>query len=257
MNENKRIIEMKGKRIGGEDTLICTPVVGGDMGEIVEEINKIKPKKPDIIEWRADYFRELEHIDKVKDALNFIYEAMEQTPLLFTIRSEKEGGGQISLTEEEKINLINEICASGKVDLIDYELINNDLTFKRLREVSKRFNVKMVGSYHNFESTPDDSILIGKMKEAETRGADIAKVSVMANEEEDVLSLLRATKAADKIVSIPLVTISMGKHGNVTRLIGRMFGSTITFGIGENSSAPGQLPIDDIRIVLNILNKSS
>ena len=85
-------------------------------------------------------------------------------------------------------------------------------------------------------------------------GADIAKIAVMPKNKSDVLELLSATLEAEKKIDIPVVTMSMGKWGMISRISGEFFGSAITFGAGSSASAPGQIPSADLNKVLNILH---
>ncbi|MBT8334285.1 MAG: type I 3-dehydroquinate dehydratase, partial [Deltaproteobacteria bacterium] len=108
--------------------------------------------------------------------------------------------------------------------------------------------VKIILSYHNFTETPSEPFIYAKLVEAQTAGADISKVAVMPKDHGDVLTLLSATnKARNEIVKGPMVTMSMGPEGAVSRLAGGLFGSDITFAIGMQSSAPGQIPITELK----------
>ena len=70
----------------------------------------------------------------------------------------------------------------------------------------------------------------------------------------DVLVLLGATyKARVEILDIPIITMSMGGEGAITRIAGGLFGSDLTFAIGKASSAPGQIPIGEIRKAWEVL----
>ncbi|GAA3319496.1 hypothetical protein GCM10020331_026630 [Ectobacillus funiculus] len=82
---------------------------------------------------------------------------------------------------------------------------------------------------------------------AEFYGADVAKASVMPVDKQDVLTLLEVTREAVDMLTIPVLTISMGALGSMSRVMGWMYGSVMTFAVGANSSAPGQIPIDDLR----------
>ena len=73
---------------------------------------------------------------------------------------------------------------------------------------------------------------------------------------EDVLSLLSATLESSQTLDIPIVSMSMGGYGSLTRLFGGAFGSAMTFAVGASISAPGQIPIEDMTTVLGILHKS-
>jgi 3-dehydroquinate dehydratase-1 len=91
---------------------------------------------------------------------------------------------------------------------------------------------------------------------ADQLGADVAKVAVMPRNLDDVLTLLTATHEASKKLRIPLVSMSMGPLGSLTRLFGWAFGSALTFAVGASSSAPGQVPVEDLNTVLAILQRS-
>lgn len=51
----------------------------------------------------------------------------------------------------------------------------------------------------------------------------------------------------------PVVTMSMGARGVISRLSGGLTGSAITFGAAAEASAPGQLPAGKLREILEFL----
>ena len=53
----------------------------------------------------------------------------------------------------------------------------------------------------------------------------------------------------------PLVTMSMGDLGMVSRISGSLTGSAVTFGSAAEASAPGQLPAEALRNILELLEK--
>lgn len=160
------------------------------------------------------------------------------------------------MREDEKVQLIADVCKNRLVDLIDYELQYADAELPYLREVSRKYGVSMIISYHNFQATLRREEIIEKLLKAESLGADIAKVAVMPQTAEDVLVLLQATQDARTQVRIPVITMSMGGLGSITRMIGWVFGSAVTFAVGENGSAPGQIPIEELKTVLHIVQRS-
>ncbi|PTM58428.1 type I 3-dehydroquinate dehydratase [Desmospora activa] len=255
MNVSKRSITVKGTIIGGGIPLICTPLIGMDQDQILSELQNTLPKAPDLIEWRADFFSHLPNTDAVLDTLAGIQETIAQTPLLFTVRSQREGGEPIALSESDKLMLFEKVCGSGGIDLIDYELVNEKENIHHLSRVAEEAGVRLILSYHNFESTPVSSDILGKLLEAESRGADIAKVAVMPHSSQDLLTLLQATLTASQQLRIPLITMSMGGLGTLTRLAGWMFGSDVTFAIGKQGSAPGQIPIEELREVMQSIQQ--
>jgi 3-dehydroquinate dehydratase-1 len=114
----------------------------------------------------------------------------------------------------------------------------------------------MIGSYHNFQSTPEAHVLVAKFRDAQAKGADIGKVAVMPKEPKDVLTLLAATFEASRSLDIPLISMSMGPYGSVSRMVGGVFGSALTFAVGKASSAPGQIPVEELRTVLATVRRA-
>ncbi len=55
-------------------------------------------------------------------------------------------------------------------------------------------------------------------------GADLPKIAVMPQSPQDVLTLLAATLTMkEKYATRPLITMSMGKSGGVSRVTGRLW----------------------------------
>jgi len=67
---------------------------------------------------------------------------------------------------------------------------------------------------------------------------------------------LEVTLEAKNTLAIPVITVSMGSCGVASRLLGGVFGSAVTFAVGKESSAPGQIPIDEMKTVLDVIHKS-
>jgi 3-dehydroquinate dehydratase-1 len=84
---------------------------------------------------------------------------------------------------------------------------------------------------------------------------DILKIAVMPNCAEDVLILLDAARTMKEGYSdCPLIAISMGGKGIVSRISGEIFGSDLTFGASVKASAPGQIPAGDLRKIIQLLH---
>jgi 3-dehydroquinate dehydratase-1 len=249
-------LEVKGKIIcGGKLPLICTPLIGKNQTLVLDELTRVLSKEPDLVEWRVDFFQDIANVREVLQTAAKIREIAVNIPILFTIRSAKEGGQPIALFEEQVVELYAAACKSKSIDLIDFELNNPQEHLLYLRKAAVENAVKLILSYHNFESTPSPESIRLKFREAERLGADIAKIAVMPNNLEDVLILLNLTLEAQNFLEIPVISIAMGEYGSLTRMFGWVFGSAVTFAVGEKSSAPGQVPIEDLKTVLAITQK--
>ena len=255
--QTAKAIELHGQPVaGGKFPLICTPLVGRTREQILAEVQVVLAKKPDILEWRVDFFEGIGNTAEVISVATAIKAAATGIPVLFTRRSIREGGEKISLSEEKVIALYQAVCESRQIDLIDFEMSNDAAHIALEREAAKAHDVKLVLSFLNFSFTPGLETLGQRFLQAEQLGADVAKVSVMPRNLEDVLTLLSATLSASQKLRIPLISMSMGPYGSLTRLFGWTFGSALTFAVGASSSAPGQVPIEDLNTVLAIVQKS-
>lgn len=246
-----RPIRLRGKPIGsGAFPSIITPLVGRTPADLQGELQAILPKRPDLLEWRIDFFEGVGDSERVIESARAIKHAAGTVPVLLTRRNATEGGQPLAISESAVVEMYVRACEARCVDLIDYELSNAAQDLKHLREVSAAHGIAMVMSYHNFQSTPDASALLSRFTEAQRLGADVAKVAVMPQDARDVLTLLDATYTASRSVTIPLISMAMGGLGSISRIMGWMYGSAATFAVGKSSSAPGQIAVEDLRNML-------
>ena len=92
------------------------------------------------------------------------------------------------------------------------------------------------------------------MHAMEQAGASVAKIAVTPTNMDDVLSVLRVAHRAQAELAIPVIAISMGRMGAVTRLMGAEFGSCATFATGpQGASAPGQYSVAQVRQLAQVL----
>ena len=152
------------------------------------------------------------------------------------------------LAGDQRRCLLTEAIKTGNLDIVDMELCNDADFIQPLLETARKFDFRVILSYHNFETTPGEALIRETLLKAQNLGADIAKVAVMPKGYQDVLTLLNVTlKAREQGLKIPAITISMGPQGRLSRIAGGLFGSDITFACGSSPSAPGQIPIEDLR----------
>ena len=256
MHTGKPIL-VNGKPLGsGRFPAICTPLVGRTREQVLAEVALLVTKQPDLLEWRVDFFQEIGNVAAVVALANEIRRAAGGIPVLFTRRSITEGGEPIPLTEEQVVALIDAVCASRTVELVDFEMNNDPTHIALVRAATRAHGIGLVLSFHNFQSTPSQEVLSQRFAQAQSLGADVAKIAVMPQRLEDVLSLLGATLESSQKLDIPLVSMSMGGYGSLTRLFGWAFGSALGFAVGAAASAPGQVPIEDMNTVLGIMQKS-
>ena len=136
-------------------------------------------------------------------------------------------------------------------------MFTGDEVVKEVVEFAHSVNVKVVASNHDFDKTPSKGDIVSRLIKMQDLGADIPKIAVMPKCKLDVLELLEATTImSEKYANRPIITMSMAGQGVISRLCGEVFGSCLTFGAVNKASAPGQINIEELNKVLDIINKS-
>ena len=264
------MVQVKGVKIGSGMPKICVPITGGSQDEILTQAQDIPREYVDMVEWRSDFYDQVGQEEKVVETAGLLQSILGGFPILFTCRTAKEGGRySISFPKYEK--LLEMVADSGYVDLVDVEMFRGydtrvspkrewrvtDACNEKVRDLVERLSKKVVviGSFHDFERTPSREEILRRLLFMDRMGADIPKMAVMPQEREDVLCLMEASSLADRlIVEKPIITMAMGRLGEVTRLSGENFGSSVSFGCMEHSSAPGQIPVEQLRYILKVLH---
>ena len=194
--------------IGSGKPKICASITETDRKSIIAAADILLQKRVDIIEWRIDYYREAGHWDMVLETLQRLKMSLYGRPLLVTFRTKEEGGSQEIETAAYR-ELLDHIAQSGLVDMIDVEIFK-DFTYEELAgdrtpEVQECFEnlkqwieslrqrVVVVGSYHNFDRTPEDAELKDRLQIIDESGVDIPKMAVMPADRLDVMRLMMFT----------------------------------------------------------------
>ena len=189
-------------------------------------------------------------------------------PLLLTCRTAAEGG-RARLDDTAYAALLRSVL-DGLTDwtperrpaAIDVEVQRGCLP--QVCTQAHGLGVDVVASFHDFEATPADEVLEEVLARMAREGADLAKIAVWPTSADDVARLLgvcaRATAGAGERsgLGVPVAAMSMGALGAVSR-VAPAFGSALTFAVvpdeqGQSrASAPGQLPLQDVRRCLELL----
>lgn len=247
-------VTVRGVTIGSGRPKICVPVLGRSEADILSSARAALDCRPDVVEWRMDWFEGVEQTDAVISILRQLRYLFDTTPLLCTFRSAREGGEQ-EITPHYYVDLLCRVSASGDADLVDVELFSGPDVVDQIVATAHQKDVAVIGSSHDFSQTPPEEEIISRLEQMATLGCDIAKIAVMPQTPGDVLTLLSATERMHtKHPEIPIITMSMGQLGLVSRLCGEVFGSALTFGAAGQVSAPGQAPVQALRQVLELLH---
>lgn len=247
-------VTVRGVAIGAGRPKICVPVLGRCEADILSSARTALDCRPDVVEWRMDWFDSVEQSGAVVLMLRQLRDVFSHTPLLCTFRSAKEGG-QRELARSHYVDLLCRIIDTGDVDLVDVELFSGSEAVEQVVTTARQKGVAVIGSSHDFSQTPPEEEIISRLEQMAVLGCDIAKIAVMPQTPRDVLTLLSATeRMRAKHPEVPIITMSMGQLGLVSRLCGEVFGSSLTFGAAGQASAPGQAPVEELRQILDLLH---
>lgn len=203
---------------------VCVAVGEATTAAVAARMAELAPWA-DLFEIRADYVSDLD--------LGALLRARSK-PILFTLRSEAEGGRFPDRDSRARRRLLLEAVERG-FDLVDVEAragFDDVVAAKKGRG--------LVLSWHDMEGTPDDLESIYVRMAAEE--PDVVKVSVTARSVRDLgrLIALAARHAADEP---RLVAIAMGPLGVASRILGGRYNAPFGFASASSGrgTAPGQL----------------
>jgi 3-dehydroquinate dehydratase-1 len=242
----KKSFMIKGKIFGESRMLTCVSVIGENKERIIQEISNAISKGADVIEWRSDYFSQVRDLEEVTQVLDAIKLETKTTPVIFTCRHGNEGG-QTEVDQRTRLKLIECALHSKAVDLVDVEMFNGESFLAKVRLLTEEKQKKLILSYHNFQMTPQKNFVTNKFLEGQAGGAHMVKVALMPRTPEDVLTLLNAANEIGKQTELPIIAISMGELGRISRIWGEYVGSCLSYVTVEAPSAPGQLAMEDFK----------
>jgi len=255
MKNNKEVI-IRNITLGRGISKICVPIVETTEEAILEAAAQIRTSCADLVEWRCDHYEGIGDRERTERLLEELRTVLEDMPLLFTYRTKAEGGAaetEITLEEYAAINL--HAAGTGLVDLVDMEICAGKELAERLHRVADETGCRILMSSHDFAGTPSPEEMKRRYETMEAWGADVLKLAVMPHTLEDVLSLLTVCKDVSKASVHPVVAIAMGSLGLESRILGEAFGSAMTFGCLDKSSAPGQMGVDALAQVLQAIHE--
>lgn len=251
-----KTVTVRNVEIGAGMPKICVPIVGANRESILEQARAIKELPADLVEWRVDH---LNHVSSLSllTVLTFLSELRNELgdiPLLFTFRTKREGGEK-SISPQAYLELYRTILSSGLIDLLDVELFQGDEIVTKLLDEAHAKGVKVILSSHDFQKTPPEEELLDRLDKMEDLGGDILKIAVMPEDTKDLLTLLAVAEKSVSMFRQPVIAISMGSKGVLSRVAGEAVGSCMTFGSLGEGSAPGQMPVEELKEILEALHR--
>lgn len=224
-----------------EQPAVCVPLVAANWQELMEQANAAAGVPCHLVEWRIDGWEEALDRETVKATAADLRQRLHQ-PLIGTFRSSREGGFD-KLPLAVGIDALIGLTEARLLDYVDIEVEGDPQVVDSLTSAARQAGVWAIGSRHYIDHTPPTTSMVAYLIRVAERGY-IPKLSVMASTMSDVARLLEATAVArEQGVRGPVITMAMGPLGAISRVVGSVFGSSLTFAVAQRASAPGQLPV--------------
>ncbi|NKE08971.1 MULTISPECIES: type I 3-dehydroquinate dehydratase [Kocuria] len=236
---------------------VIVPLTSVAADDLVAEVRGAVEAGADIVEWRADHWLACHGAGSdgpgLTEVLTQLRQAAGAVPVLFTVRTTAEGGA--GPEGDQYTQLLESVIRAHSADLVDIEYRRDGA--QALFTLAREHDVPVVASYHDFHSTPPAEEIMAILREQEDMGAGVAKVAVMPQTAADVATLMLATARHTERAGIPVITMSMAGLGAVSRISGHVFGSAASFGSVGRASAPGQIPVEDLKSLLDGVNRAT
>ncbi len=244
--------------------LVIVPVMAPTGSELTPALQRAITAGAPAIEWRADALCQdldttgwLDALQAAGQQIDALWSAAAQPPpLILTVRTEDEGGLR-SLPAEEYAQAIRILSGIRAAAAVDIEAVRAGSDAPALvadaRAGLPARERTVIASFHDWARTPELRECMELLSGLAESGADVLKLAVTPQREEDVLTLLTATLQRSRSSEQSLITISMGERGMISRIGGHVMGSCATFASLEKPSAPGQLSLEQMRAVLALL----
>ena len=240
----KKKVRLRNVVLGSGHLALIMPVAAKDKDEVVALTKEFAPHDPDILEWRVDYFEEVENLPVLLETAKLLRKTVGDKAVMVTPRHKEENGVR-DIKPEKKKEILFALIQSGTIDMVDVEMRYGKMYIQSIREECQKYGVALMISYHDLVHTPESPEIISLLQKEVELGAEVCKVSFVAETYGDNDRLGKAIAEARKDgVEIPIVSSSAGPKGTLSRICGDVFGSDGTF---VSTGKTHQIHIDDVR----------
>ena len=196
----------------------------------------------DVAELRVDWYASTDSEHALRQVRPFA-----GMPTLATIRSKDEGGYWAG-DEPSRLRLYETLMP--EVDAVDVELASTEIR-AGVVAAARSHGAVAVLSHHDFTATPSAARLDELAEEGFAAGADLVKISTMAQGPDDLRTLTDFTLRHHHR---GVIAIAMGPEGAASRIMLPVLGSRITYSSIGGRPAPGQLPFEETVRLLELFS---
>lgn len=203
----------------------------------------------DLAEFRIDLLDFAADTKQVIALGHELKKVLGNKPVIATIRTHNEGG-QLTISDADYGKTYQAYLKQPFMDMLDIEMLRDQQVVKNTVQLAHDKKVLIVMSNHDFKKTPSEDEIVKRLLKQDELGADILKIAVMPLNKQDVFTLMNATLKVSQLSNKPLLTMSMGKLGTISRIATANMGGSFSFGMIGEASAPGQIDVTQLKQLL-------
>ena len=232
------------RKTGRSQFKLCISVSARTLKDLSEKVERARGYKPDLLELRLDYLRNLDgkKIGKVEQLL--------RGNEILTLRSKEEGGAKM-VSETKRMSLLRKIILSLEPKFIDVEI--KALTkYPGLVHDLEKTKTKLIASYHDLQGRKSLEYLrnIVAMAPAGSKSLYAVKIVSNAKRSQDNLRIIKLYTTTPKHQR--LIAFCLGEKGVRSRVLCLLAGSPFSYcSLPGEPLAPGQLDIESMRKVIS------
>ncbi len=213
---------------------ICAVLAAATAAEMLGQLRRALSQTR-TVELRLDWLRNKTEMGRVLSALR---PYARKATIIATLRR-REAGGRYAGPAAEQVGWLLTAAASGAA-WCDIEMETAEQLSRYVKNLFRKSGVGLLVSFHDFRATPRD--LGGIARRLERAGGDAIKVATQCESIADSLRVLELAHRRRRVVAVP-----MGEAGLPARVLAPREGSRLAYAAVEETTAPGQLSLDDMQ----------
>lgn len=210
----------------------------------------------DLAEFRIDLLSFASDTKQVIALGHELKKILGNKPMIATIRTKNEGG-QLEISDVDYGKTYQAYLKNPFMDWLDVEMFRDQKVVSEIVQKAHQKKVLVVMSNHDFQKTPSQNEIEKRLLKQDQMGADILKIAVMPKSKQDVFTLMNATLKVSQQTTKPLLTMSMGQLGTISRVATANMGGSYSFGMIGEASAPGQIDVTKLKQILKTVQPAN
>lgn len=210
----------------------------------------------DLAEFRIDLLSFASDTKQVIALGHELKKILGNKPMIATIRTKNEGG-QLEISDADYGKNYQAYLKNPFMDWLDVEMFRDQKVVSEIVQKAHQKKVLVVMSNHDFQKTPSQDEIEKRLLKQDQMGADVLKIAVMPKSKQDVFTLMNATLKVSQQTTKPLLTMSMGQLGTISRVATANMGGSYSFGMIGQASAPGQIDVTKLKQILQTVQPTN